>query len=95
MLRLVKKNSDNKLEFGDRMSVIDFLTVAPHTNAGKNLNTFIKSLKELSNQDSEAGRIAETLMLHVFSKDATLMADGTSVYSIYRAARKKRLFILP
>jgi hypothetical protein len=71
------------------MSVIDFLTVAPHlTNAGKNLNTFIKSLKELSNQDSEAGRIAETLMLHVFSKDATLMADGTSVYSIYRAARK-------
>jgi hypothetical protein len=48
------------------MSVIDFLTVAPHlTNAGKNLNTFIKSLKELSNQDSEAGRIAETLMLHV------------------------------
>jgi hypothetical protein len=24
-----KKNSDNKLEFGDRMSVIDFLTVAP------------------------------------------------------------------
>jgi hypothetical protein len=49
------------------MSVIDFLTVAPHlTNAGKNLNTFIKSLKELSNQDSEAGRIAETLMLHVF-----------------------------
>jgi hypothetical protein len=66
MLRLVKKNSDNKLEFGDRMSVIDFLTVAPHlTNAGKNLNTFIKSLKELSNQDSEAGRIAETLMLHV------------------------------
>jgi hypothetical protein len=28
MLRLVKKNSDNKLEFGDRMSVIDFLTVA-------------------------------------------------------------------
>jgi hypothetical protein len=67
------------------MSVIDFLTVAPHlTNAGKNLNTFIKSLKELSNQDSEAGRIAETR----FSKDATLMADGTSVYSIYRAARK-------
>jgi hypothetical protein len=51
----------------------NFLTVAPHlTNAGKNLNTFIKSLKELSNQDSEAGRIAETLMLH-FSKDATLM----------------------
>jgi hypothetical protein len=76
------------------MSVIDFLT-APHlTNAGKNLNTFIKSLKELSNQDSEAGRIAETLMLHVFSKDATLMA-GTSVYSIYRAARKKGVFILP
>jgi hypothetical protein len=36
------------------MSVIDFLTVAPHlTNAGKNLN-IIKSLKELSNQDSEA-----------------------------------------
>jgi hypothetical protein len=34
-------------------------------------------------------------MLHVFSKDATLMADGTSVYSIYRAARKKELFILP
>jgi hypothetical protein len=33
-------------------------------------------------------------MLHVF-KDATLMADGTSVYSIYRAARKNRLFILP
>jgi hypothetical protein len=29
-------------------------------------------------------------MLHVFSKDA-LMADGTSVYSIYRAARKKRV----
>jgi hypothetical protein len=54
------------------MSVIDFLTVAPHlTNAGKNLNTFIK-LKELSNQDSEAGRIAETLMLHVL-KDATLI----------------------
>jgi hypothetical protein len=23
------------------------------------------------------------------------MADGTSVYSIYRAARKNRLFILP
>jgi hypothetical protein len=45
------------------MSVIDFLTVAPHLTAGKNLNTFIKSLKELSNQDSEAGRIAETLML--------------------------------
>jgi hypothetical protein len=43
------------------MSVIDFLTVHL-TNAGKNLNTFIKSLKELSNQDSEAGRIAETLM---------------------------------
>jgi hypothetical protein len=54
MLRLVKRTQTIKLEFGDRMSVIDFLTVAPHlTNAGKNLNTFIKSLKELSNQDSE------------------------------------------
>jgi hypothetical protein len=65
MLRLVKKNSDNKLEFGDRMSVIDFLTVAPHlTNAGKILIRLLNR-KELSNQDSEAGRIAETLMLHV------------------------------
>jgi hypothetical protein len=64
------------------MSVIDFLTVAPHLTNAKNLNTFIKSLKELSNQDSEAGRIAETLMLHVFSKDATLMADGTFILFI-------------
>jgi hypothetical protein len=47
MLSLLKKNSDNKLEFGDRMSVIDFLTVAPHLTNAKNLNTFIKSLKEL------------------------------------------------
>jgi hypothetical protein len=47
------------------MSVIDFLTVAPHlTNAGKILIRLLNRL-ELSNQDSEA-RIAETLMLHVF-----------------------------
>jgi hypothetical protein len=46
MLRLVKKNSDNKLEFGDRMSVIDFLTVAPHlTNAGKILIRLLNRLK--------------------------------------------------
>jgi hypothetical protein len=58
MLRLVKRTQT--ISFGDRMSVIDFLTCSHLTNAGKNLNTFIKSLKELSNQDSEAGRIAET-----------------------------------
>jgi hypothetical protein len=69
------------------MSVIDFLTVAPHlTNAGKILIRLLNRKNFLTS--SEAGRIAETLMLHVFSKDATLMADGTSVYSIYRAARK-------
>jgi hypothetical protein len=49
MLRLVKKNSDNKLEFGDRMSVIDFLTVAPHlTNAGKILIRLLNRLKNFS-----------------------------------------------
>jgi hypothetical protein len=77
------------------MSVIDFLTVAPHlTNAGKILIRLLNRLKNFLTR-FRAGRIAETLMLHVFSKDATLMADGTSVYSIYRAARKKELFILP
>jgi hypothetical protein len=68
------------------MSVIDFLTVAPHTNAGKNLNTFIKSLKELSNQDSEAGRIAETLMLHVLVR--TLMADGLFILFIEQQEKR-------
>jgi hypothetical protein len=77
------------------MSVIDFLTVAPHLTNGKNLNTFIKSLKELSNQDSEAGRIAETLMLHVFSKDATLMADGLLFILFIEQQEKTELFILP
>jgi hypothetical protein len=87
MLRLVKKDSDNKLEFGDRMSVIDFLTVAPHLTAGKNLNTFIKSLKNFLTRIQKPVELLR-LLCYVFSKDATLMADGTSVYSIYRAARK-------
>jgi hypothetical protein len=30
-------------------------------------------------------------MLHVFSKDVTVMGDGTSVYSLFRANQKERI----
>jgi hypothetical protein len=76
------------------MSVIDFLTVAPHlTNAGKIL---IRLLNRLKNFPPKIQKPVELLRLlcYMLVRTLLLMADGTSVYSIYRVARKG-LFVLP
>lgn len=77
------------LIYGDRMSINDFLTIAPHLiNAGKNQEKFIAEIKNLAQKEgSEAGRIARSLVTHVFSTEPTKMADGEKVHSIYQAAK--------
>jgi hypothetical protein len=69
------------------MSVIDFLTVAPHlTNAGKILIRLLNRLKNFLTRIQKPVELLRLLCYMFFSKDATLMA-GTSVYSIFKARK--------
>lgn len=91
MFRRVE-TTDNGLAYGERMTVIDFLTLAPFlVNAGKDLETFVGNLKKKAAEESEAGRIAKSLMVHVFNDDYTQLGNGERVYSIYQATQKSSL----
>lgn len=89
MFKTIKKDPENRTVYGERMTVIDFLTVAPYlTNAGRTLEEFTVSLTELASLDTPAGRVANTLLVNVFSPVATRMGNNQDVYSIYQATQK-------
>lgn len=91
MFKMIKKDTGDSLIYGDRLTVIDFLTVAPYlTNAGKSIEEFIPSLTELASLDTPAGRIANTLLVNVFSPVATRMSDNQDIFSIYQAVKNTR-----
>lgn len=90
MFKQVVPNEVGQFVLGERMGMVDYLTLAPYlTNAGNNLESFIPKLQALAAEtDSHVGRIANSILVHMFSKTATQMADGTQIHSIFQSVNK-------
>jgi hypothetical protein len=89
MFRTITQDPEGRDVYGERMTVIDFLTVAPYlANAGRTQEEFLNSLTLLAAQESPAGKVANTLLVNVFSPVATRMGNGDDVFSLYQATQK-------
>ena len=90
MFKQVVVDENGQLKLSEkRMDKVDYLTVANYlTNAGSKLEEFIPALRAIgSEKDSNAGRIANSIYVHLFSPTPTFMGDGTVIYSIFQAMK--------